>query len=47
MQEKEYYITPEMEIMEFDNEDVITTSYGEPIIGEDGLPYICEINNGS
>ncbi len=24
--EKEKYITPEMEIVEFDNEDVITTS---------------------
>ena len=27
--EKEKYIAPEMEIVEFDNEDVITTSPGE------------------
>jgi hypothetical protein len=26
---KEKYIAPEMEIVEFDNEDVITTSPGE------------------
>ena len=27
--DKEKYIAPEMEIVEFDNEDVITTSPGE------------------
>ena len=27
--DKEKYIAPEMEVVEFDNEDVITTSPGE------------------
>lgn len=32
------YITPEMEVTEFETEDVITTSNETPDVGEDGLP---------
>ena len=38
MREKEKYVTPEMEIAEFETEDVITTS--EPDTGDDGLPFV-------
>lgn len=31
---KEKYTTPEVEIVEFDNEDVITTSNQTPELGE-------------
>lgn len=33
---KDIYETPEMEVIEFETEDVITTSYGETI----DLPFI-------
>ena len=38
MREKEKYVTLEMEITEFENKDVITTSVPDP--GEDGLPFV-------
>lgn len=31
---KEKYTTPEVEIVEFDSEDVITTSNQTPVLGE-------------
>lgn len=31
---KEKYTTPEVEIVEFDSEDIITTSNQTPVLGE-------------
>ena len=40
MREKGKYVTPEMEIIEFENEDVITTSGPDTYDGGDGLPFV-------
>lgn len=37
---KEKYITPEMEVVEFECEDVITTSTIDPVLEENELPIM-------
>ena len=37
---KEEYIKPEMEVVEFETEDVITTSTIDPVLEENELPII-------
>ena len=40
------YVTPEMEITEFETEDVITTSGPDTTDGGDGLPFVPGGGNG-
>ena len=37
---KETYATPEMEVVEFESEDVITTSTIDPVLEENELPIM-------
>lgn len=37
---KEEYIKPEMEVVEFETEDVITTSTIDPVLEENELPIM-------
>lgn len=41
---KKRYISPEMDIIEFDTKDVITTSGGEPVLGG-SAPELSDVVN--